>query len=202
MSAVVNLAPPAGGRPRLLAISGSLRAESYTTAVLRTLKETLAPAVEVIIHPLGDLPLYNQDLDTPEAPAAVAALRRAIGEADGVILATPEFNYGLPGVLKNALDWASRPYAQSTLTGKPALTLSASPAFTGGVRAQAQLNETLLAIGARLLARPQTVIGSVHEKIADGRLADRTTLTFVLAGVEDLLREIGVSAAVELQAAE
>jgi chromate reductase len=93
-------------------------------------------------------------------------------------------------VLKNALDWASRPYGAATITGKPVLTVTESPAFTGGARAQAPLNEVLLAIGARPLQRPQTVIASVHEKVADGKLVDEASLDFLLAGVDDLIRAI------------
>jgi chromate reductase len=96
----------------------------------------------------------------------------------------------MSGVLKNALDWASRPYGRSTLMRKPVLTMTASPAFTGGVRAQQQMNETLVSIPARPVLRPQIVIGSVHEKVRDGRLIDEAALSFALAGVDDLLEEI------------
>ena len=96
----------------------------------------------------------------------------------------------MSGVLKNSLDWASRPYGCSVLRGKPVLTITASPAFTGGVRAQQQMNETLASIPARPVLRPQIVIGDVHEKVRDGRLVDEATLRFALAGVDDLLEEI------------
>lgn len=178
-------------KPRLIGISGSLRQGAFSTAVLRGLQSAAAGRADIVIHSLADVPLYNQDLDTQTPPEAVAALRAAIGEAEGVIVVSPEFNYGLPGVLKNALDWASRPYGAATLTGKPVLTATESPAFTGGARAQAPLNEVLLAIGARLLPRAQTVIPAVHEKIADGNLVDEATLAFLLGGVDDLIRAIG-----------
>src|SRR5262249_26020287 len=96
--------------------------------------------------------------------------RNAIGVSDGVVIVTPEYNHGIPGVLKNALDWASRPYGKSVLIDKPVLVISVSPAFTGGVRAQAQVNETLLSIPARILAGPQVVIGGVAEKTKTGCL--------------------------------
>lgn len=175
---------------RLLGVSGSLRRDSFSTAILRTLQTALAPSVELFLHPLDDVPLYNQDHDTATPPEAVRRLRTAIGQSDGVVIVSPEFNYGIPGVLKNALDWASRPYGASTLIGKPVATITASPAFTGGVRAQSQLNETLLATQSRLIAGPQTVIGSVHEKILDGRLTDEPSLQFALQAVRALLREI------------
>jgi len=177
-------------RPKLLGISGSLRRESYSTFLLETLSQSLAGRVDLEVLRLNDVPLYDQDLDTANPPHGVAYLRAAIGAADGVIIASPEYNYGISGVLKNALDWASRPYGQATLTGKPVLTLSSSMAATGGVRAQAQLNETLLAIGAKLVIRPQIVVASVHEKVRDGRFSDTATLDFMRAGVDDLIAEI------------
>lgn len=182
-------------RVQLLGIAGSLRAGSFSTAILESLREELPahidPHVDLRLHPLGDVPLYNQDLDTDVPPAGVAALRYAIARADGLVIVTPEFNYGLPGVLKNALDWASRPYGTSALIAKPVMTISASPAFTGGVRAQAHLHETLLGTQSRLVGGPQIVIGQVHEKIENGRLTDRASLDFAMGAVADLLREIG-----------
>jgi chromate reductase len=128
-------------------------------------------------------------------------LRAAIGDADGVVIASPEYNAGISGAMKNALDWASRPYGTSTLTGKPVLTLTSSPAFTGGARAQVQLNETLTAIAAQIVLRPQTVIGAVHEKMTNGRFTDARALNVLRAGVEDLLRNIERNAAVIRQEA-
>lgn len=174
---------------KILAISGSLRRESFNTAILKTLGEGLE-GVDFEIFPLNDVPLYDQDLDTATPPAAVAALRQAIRAADGLIVSSPEYNYGISGVLKNALDWASRPYGQSALNRKPVMTLTASPAFTGGARAQASLHETLFAVGARPLARAQIVVALVHEKIKDGRLVDDATLDFLKAGAADLMKEI------------
>jgi chromate reductase len=179
-------------RPRLLGISGSLRRESANTIVLRSLGEALADRVDFGVFPLNDVPLYDQDLDTETPPAAVQALRDAISGADGLVISTPEYNYGIPGVLKNALDWASRPYGQASLMDKPVLIVSASPAFTGGVRAQHQLMETLHGTASRVVVRPQTVIGAVHEKIADGRLTDQPTLDFLVQAADHLLRDIGV----------
>lgn len=175
--------------PKLLGISGSLRRESYSTLLLEALGSALHGRAELAVLRLNDVPLYNQDLDTATPPPGVAALRSAIGAADGLVIASPEFNYGVPGVLKNALDWASRPYGQSTLIGKPVLMISSSPAFTGGVRAQAQLSETLISIGANLLIRPQLVVGSVHEKVRDGQLVDSGTVDALLAGVGDLIAQ-------------
>jgi chromate reductase len=177
---------------RLLGLSGSLRRASANTAVLRALQEALASRAELTIFPLDEVPPYNPDLDGENAPEAVRALREAIAASDGLIVVSPEYNYGMSGVLKNALDWASRPAMRSPLKGKPALIMTASPAFTGGVRAQAQIREALAATLARVVARPQVVIAGVHEKVKDGRLVDEAALRFALEAVDDLLEEIAL----------
>jgi chromate reductase len=183
-------------KPRLLGISGSLRKASTNTAILKALAEAIADKATVEIFPLNDLPLYDQDIDVEPLPPAVAAFRAAIGTADGVVISSPEYNYGMSGVLKNALDWASRPYGNSRLTGKPVLTITASAASTGGVRAQGQLNETLTAIAALVVLRPQSVIGSVFQKMTDGKFTDETSLKFLSAAIDDLLRDIAKTEAV------
>ena len=175
---------------RLLGLSGSLRRASNSTAVLRGLQEVLAPKAALKIFPLHGIPLYNEDDDGEHAPESVRALRSSLATSDGVIMISPEYNHGMSGVLKNALDWASRPFGRSVLRAKPVLTMTASPAFTGGARAQQQLNETLASIPARQVLRPQIVIGGVHEKVRDGRLVDEAVLRFALAGVDDLFDEI------------
>jgi chromate reductase len=174
----------------LLGLSGSLRRGSNSTAVLRGLQDALAPRAALNMFSLHGMPLYNEDDDAEHAPESVRALRSAIETSDGVIMISPEYNHGMSGVLKNGIDWASRPYGRSALRGKPVLTMTASPAFTGGVRAQQQMNETLVSIPARLVLRSQIVIGGVHEKVRDGRLVDEAALRFALAGVDDLLEEI------------
>jgi len=174
----------------LLGLSGSLRCASNSTAVLRGLRGALESRAALNIFPLHEMPLYNEDDDAEHAPESVRALRSAIEASDGVIMISPEYNHGMSGVLKNALDWASRPYGLSVLKGKPVLTMTASPAFTGGVRAQQQMNETLASIPARPVFRPQIVIGGVHEKVRDGRFIDEGALSFALAGVDDLIEEI------------
>lgn len=181
-------------KPKIVAISGSIRKGSFNTAILETLADKIADHADVEIVPLNDIPLYDQDLDNVTPPPAVATLRAKIGAADGVIVFSPEYNYGVSGVLKNALDWASRPYGKSTLIGKPVVTATSSVAVTGGVRAQSSLHETLSAIGARVLLRPQIVIGAVHDKVKDGNLVDEATLNFVIAGADDLLKDIRFTA--------
>jgi chromate reductase, NAD(P)H dehydrogenase (quinone) len=176
---------------RLLGVPGSLRAGSYSRAILRGLQETLAPVIALdIAEPR--LPLYDEDEDGPATPPVVRAFRNAVGAAEGLVIATPEYNHGIPGVLKNALDWASRPYGKSALLGKPALVISSSPAFTGGVRAQAQANETLLACLAQIVVGPQVVIGDVAGKVREGRLVDESALRFAAGAVERLVAECGM----------
>ena len=154
-----------------------------------TLRQELAPEVSIEPFELGNLPLYNADLDA-NALEPVRALKNAISANEGMIIVTPEYNYGIPGVLKNALDWASRPGYQSVLKGKHVAVISSSPSLTGGVRAQAQLKQTLYAALARTLPWPEVVIGNVADKVRDGRLVDEVSLRFALDIVRALAREI------------
>jgi chromate reductase len=174
----------------ILGLSGSLRRQSAHTAVLHSVAQGLPGTVRLSVHGLDAIPPYNEDHDGPNAPPAVIALRAAVAEADGLLIGSPEYNHGMSGVLKNALDWLSRPHGRSVLTGRPVLTFTASPAFTGGVRAHQQLNETLWAIQAQLVVYPQIVIGSVAGKIQDGRLVDEAVEKFLMGGVERLIQVV------------
>ncbi|KKC26727.1 NADPH-dependent FMN reductase [Sphingomonas sp. SRS2] len=178
----------------LLGISGSLRAESYCTAILKTLADSPGDMTNIRLFPLHDLPLYNEDLESL-LPPAVTVLRNAIAAADGIVIVSPEYNHGMPGVLKNALDWASRPFGRAAISGRPVLAITASVAFTGGVRAHAQLNETLIAMACQLVVRPQSVVGGVHDKVTGGRLTDQPTLYFLRAGIGDLVQLVIASGA-------
>lgn len=170
---------------RLVGLPGSLRNASFSRATLASLRDNLpASAGLEIVSPR--LPLYNEDEDGDNAPEEVQHFRNAIASSAGLIIVTPEYNHGIPGVLKNALDWASRPYGKSVLIEKPVLVISVSPAFTGGARAHAQVNETLLSIPARLVAGAQVVIGSVAEKLSMGAL-DQSFLSFALQSVDRLI---------------
>lgn len=182
----------AGSHPkiRILGLSGSLRRHSHSTAVLRTLADVLSPDAEIEIFSLAGIPLYDQDKDGEHAPEAVRALKAHIAKSHGLLIVTPEYNYGIPGVLKNALDWASRPGYGSVLKGKPVSIMSVSPAFTGGVRALAQLRETFAATLSRVVVGPDVVIASVGDKISDGRLIDDGALRFALDATAALLSEI------------
>lgn len=172
-------------RVRLLGLPGSLRKDSFSLAVLRGLQAACPANIEVVIQDI-DLPLYNQDTDGGASPGSVERFRDAIAQCDGLIIVTPEYNHSIPGVLKNAIDWASRPLGASVLNDKRALVMSVSPAFTGGVRAQSHLHETLLACEVRPMGGPQVVIGNVVEKVGEGRLVDQAALDFALSAVQRL----------------
>ncbi|TNF28632.1 MAG: NAD(P)H-dependent oxidoreductase [Deltaproteobacteria bacterium] len=163
---------------RLLALSGSLRAASTNTALLTTLAELAPTGVEVVQHGIGDLPLYNSDLTGP-ALAPVERLKAAITAADGVLIAVPEYNYGIPGPLKNAIDWASRPAYASPFAGKPVAILGASAGGSGAVRAQGQLKQVLLGMGSQVFAWPEVAVTFAGQKITDGVVTDETTRGFL-----------------------
>lgn len=175
----------------LLGISGSIRRDSTNTAILRTLAEHLGNKASLSLFPLDYVPLYNADLDGELLPEPVRALKDAIALSDGLVLCSPEYNHGMSGVLKNALDWVSRPGFASPLKNKPCLLLASSPGYTGGARAHAQMRETLAAALARVVARPQVAIAGVTQKIVDGKLVDNGTIKFCIDAIDDLLSEIG-----------
>jgi chromate reductase, NAD(P)H dehydrogenase (quinone) len=137
---------------KVLGISGSLRRDSYNHALLRAAAERLPAGAELVeFEHLREVPPYDSDLEAEETPEAVAELRRAMREADAVLIATPEYNHSIPGALKNALDWASRPAGQSALTGKPAAVIGASTGMFGAVWAQAETRKVLGALGGRVV---------------------------------------------------
>jgi chromate reductase len=162
--------------------------------VLRTLAERAGPETAISLFPLNDLPLYDGDDDNDDPPPAVAALRSAVSASDGLIIGTPEYNHGTTGVLKNAIDWASRPAATASLKGKNALIISSSPGAIGGARAYAQVSDALIGALARPVIRRQLNVAAVDQKISGGRLADEPTIALLLAGLADLTAEIRLRA--------
>lgn len=160
---------------RVLAISGSLRKGSFNTAALRVAQELALEGVLIDLFDIAPIPLYNEDVHQQGFPPAVAELRTRIKNADALLIATPEYNYSVSGVLKNAIDWASRPPDQP-FDGKPMALLSASPAFTGGARAQYHLRQILIYLNPYILNRPEVFITTAHTKFdAAGRLTDDHT---------------------------
>jgi chromate reductase, NAD(P)H dehydrogenase (quinone) len=160
---------------RILAVSGSLRAGSHNTALLRAAIEAAPEGVEVeLFDPAGiaALPLYDQDLDTADAPEAVDRLREAWGSADAILFATPEYNGSVPGALKNAVDWASRPVRESSLTGQTVAVIGASTGQFGAMWSQGDLRRILGIAGARVVG-DELPVTHAHEKFdSSGRLLD------------------------------
>jgi chromate reductase len=182
---------------RVLGISGSLRRDSHNSALLRHAGELFeAEGAEFEIYDgLRDIPAYDEDDDVEDAPAAVARIRAAVREADAVFFTTPEYNSSIPGGLKNAIDWLSRPRAQSALMNKPVAVIGASTGMFGAVWAQAELRKVLGAAGARVVDRELPVASADEAFNADGRLAD-TDLEVELGGIlAELLAEAGERAA-------
>jgi chromate reductase len=166
---------------RILGISGSLRNGSHNTATLRAAAELAPEGVTVTIYEgLGDIPPYNDDVRTGSGyPESVEAFRRALRAADAVLIATPEYNYSIPGVLKNAIDWASRPPEQP-FDNKPIAIMGASQGLLGTARAQYDLRKMCVFLNAYPLNKPEVFIAQSGAKIgADGRLTDEATRGFI-----------------------
>lgn len=177
-----------GAAFRVLGLSGSLRKGSYNERLLRAAQQLATRPCELEVLSLADVPLYSSDVEALGDPDGVRVLKAAIADADAVLVATPEYNHGIPGVLKNAIDWASRPAGRSPLRGKPAAILTASPGMTGGARAFPQTRLALTAVGAYVLPGPEVVVARVHEKFRDGELIDDVTRQY-LVNLIDALRE-------------
>jgi chromate reductase len=167
---------------RILGFAGSLRAASYNRALLRE-AQGLAPAgMTIEIFDLIDVPLYNGDVEALGDPPGVAAFKAAIAAADGVLMVTPEYNHGVPGVMKNAVDWASRPPRGAPLGGKPVALMGASPGATGSARGQSQLRQAFEFTNSYCMPQPEILVFRAHEKFdADGKLTDEATAKFLAA---------------------
>jgi chromate reductase len=175
---------------KILGISGSLREGSYNTSLLRVAAGLLPDEVQFELWGgLKEVPPYDEDDDTDEAPAAVAAFREAIAGADAVLIATPEYNSSVPGQLKNAIDWASRPLATNPLRNKPVAVVGASTGAFGAVWAQAELRKVLAATGARVV-EGEIAVGHAPTRFdEDGRLVDENLLEELQEVVSMLVAE-------------
>jgi chromate reductase, NAD(P)H dehydrogenase (quinone) len=175
---------------RLLGMSGSLRSGSYSNAVLATLREKFAGRADLRIYDLQPIPAYNQDYEGERRPEPVKRLLAAIAESDGLVLCAPEFNHSIPGVLKNALDWASRPAFASVMAYKPVAIMATSRGALGGPRCLDHMRVALDSMLARVALAREVTITAVADKVRDGRLVDETCLGFACGAVEALLLEI------------
>jgi chromate reductase, NAD(P)H dehydrogenase (quinone) len=172
---------------KVLGVSGSLRKASFNTAALRAAQELVPDGMTIEVFDLSPIPLYNEDVEKQGFPPAVQEFRDRIKATDALLIVTPEYNYSVPGVLKNAIDWASRPPDQP-FDGKPIAVMGASPAFTGTARAQYHLRQMFVYLNGLILNRPEVMITTAHEKFAaDGRLTDDKTREHIrglLAGLK------------------
>ena len=174
----------------ILAISGSLRKDSFNTALVHAL-QSLAPAgMKIEVAEIGDLPLYDQDAEAA-FPAAARTLKDKIEAADGIIIATPEYNRSIPGVLKNAIDWASRPWGQNSFAKKPVLVAGVSVGKIGTALAQSHLRHVLLYLDAKVLGQPELYLGpsqTVFDK--EGTIIDTSTKELLVKALETLQNQV------------
>lgn len=148
----------------LLAFSGSLRAASFNTRVINALPAVAPAGVAIAVFDVSALPFYNQDLDGDTVPEVVAALRAAVAEADGIIIASPEYNHSYSAVTKNVVDWASRPFMKGSIIGKKSMIIAAGPGPGGGVHCLDALSELLGLLGGTVVAK--VGIAKAHERLA------------------------------------
>jgi len=157
----------------ILGFAGSLRKDSYNKALLRAAMKLVPKGAKLEIFDLKGIPLFNQDLEG-RMPEKVKEFKAKIMGADALLIATPEHNYSVPGVLKNAIDWASRPLGDNSFEGKPVAIMSASPGILGGARAQYHLRQVLVSLNMHAINRPEVIVASADEKIDEnGNLTDK-----------------------------
>lgn len=175
----------------ILAISGSLRAGSFNSSLLTAALGVLPSDTTHQILSLADFPLYNGDLDGPDKPPAVTAAKAAVAAADAILIATPEYNYGIPGGLKNALDWISRPAYKSPIAGKPVAIMSASMSPIGGARAQGQLKQVLAGMLAHVYCAPEFLVPQAQQVFSDsGELLDEEVRKKLVRFMGDFYAEV------------
>ena len=165
---------------RVLGLAGSLRKASLNRALLRAAVELAPPGMRLATFDLAVVPLYDGDVEAAGDPEGVVALKQAIRAADGLLMATPEYNHGVPGVMKNAVDWASRPPRGAPLGGKPVGIIGASPGMTGSARGQSQLRQAFEFTDSYCMPQPEILVFRAHEKFDPaGALTDEPTRTFL-----------------------
>jgi chromate reductase len=185
---------------RILGISGSLRRESHNTNLLRAAAEAVGRDVELELYVgLKEVPPYDEDDDVEPRPASVARLTAAIADADAVLFATPEYNASIPGQLKNAVDWISRPVATNVLRNKPVAVVGASTGAFGAVWAQAELRKVLASLGARVLDL-EVPVARAHTRFDGGRLTDDEVRARLAEAVDTLVAEAPTRDRVEVLA--
>lgn len=167
-----------GRQYKVLGICGSLRKKSLNMSVLKLAGDSMPEDMTLSIADFSGIPLFNQDEFDKQLPDGVLALAAEIRAADAVLIATPEYNFSIPGVLKNAIDWVSRTPEQP-FNDKPVAILSASMGPLGGARVQYDLRKTMLFLNAQVLIKPEVFVGAAHTKFTDGAVTDEVTKKFV-----------------------
>ena len=171
---------------KILGIGGSLRKGSYSRAVLDAAMELLPKNVSMEVADLSRIPIFDQD-EEAESPPAVKRLKKQIRDADAILFCTPEYNFGIPGYLKNAIDWASRPYGGNSFDDKPAAVMSASDGMFGGIKAQLQLRQSFVFLNIHAV-NDSVAVGQVTKKLGpEGKLADQRTRERIRELVEKLV---------------
>src|SRR5207244_9512113 len=170
---------------------------SYSNAILETLREKFAGRADLVVYDLAPIPLYNQDFEGEKRPPAVKKLLADIAEADGLVLCAPEFNHSIPGVLKSAIDWASRPAFESVLAYKHVAVMATSRGPLGGARCLEHMRIALDSCLSRIALAREAIISAAEAKIQHGRCVDETSLGFACGAVEALLKEIALWKAAE-----
>jgi chromate reductase len=171
----------------ILGFAGSLRSDSYNKALLHAAAELLPRDAILDIFDLQGIPPFNQDLET-QMPRIVKEFKAKIKAADALLIATPEHNYSIPGVLKNAIDWASRPYGDNSFQGKPVAVMSASIGMLGGARAQYHLRQTFVFLDMYPVNKPEVMVPFANQKIDEkGRVTDEATRKFIKELLEALI---------------
>jgi chromate reductase len=172
---------------RILGIAGSLRHDSYNRATLRAATELVPEGASIETFELDEIPGFNQD-DEQNPPAKVVELKKRIREVDAILFVTPEYNYSIPGVLKNAIDWASRPYGDSAWNGKPAAIMGASIGAIGTARAQYHLRQMMVFLNMFPVNQPEVMIANASQRFdAHGNLTDEATKNFIRQLLQSLV---------------
>jgi chromate reductase len=177
---------------RILGIAGSLRKSSYNRGALRAAQSLCPEGAKIEVVELDGIPAFNQD-EEKKPPQKVVELKSRIRAADAILFATPEYNYGLPGVLKNAIDWASRPYGDNAWDGKPVAIMSAALSMGGGVRAQYQLRQSFVFLNLDAVVQPEVAIGNAPERFDEqGNLKDETSKKLIAQLLQNLVKKVRV----------
>jgi chromate reductase len=185
----------------ILGIAGSLRKESWNKGALRAAQALCPDGAKLELYDIAGLPLFNQD-EEKNANAAVADFKKAIRAADAILIATPEYNYGIPGVLKNAIDVASRPYGDNAWNGKPCAIMSAAMSMGGGVRAQYHLRQSFVFLNMDAVLQPEVAIGNGMQRFdAQGNLTDETSKKLIAQLLQNLVAKVRLTRQQPMRAA-